>query len=317
VRGALVIPQEPARIDIGLPVFNGEKYVAQAIESIRAQTFNGWRLVICDNASTDATERICREFAAQDPRIEYRRNPVNVGLYPNFEVAFNAGRATYFKFHAHDDLCAPNFLEEAIRSLEANPKAVLAYSKPRVIDGEGNVIAALDWEDGFAPANPDPGSRFMALSRGMRDSTSPAPTYMFGVFRRALIPRRCLRTTNLRAHDSLLAEMALRGPFVRTPDGLFTVRLDGTNSSVLDSNWNPMAWQKVLDGKGKSGIGTRVSAHMHHLQYLRAVTTVRGLSPRQRVATVVEYSWEIGGRKVRRVAGKLRVPGLRPGMSAR
>src|SRR5207245_725070 len=116
-----------------MPVRNGEKYVRQAIESILAQTFSDWELVICDNASTDATEAICREYAARDPRVRYSRNAENLGPAGNHARCFELSRGRYFRWHAHDDLLHPQYLEKCVEVLDWDASVVNCHSLSRVI----------------------------------------------------------------------------------------------------------------------------------------------------------------------------------------
>lgn len=97
------------KVSVGLPVYNGEKYLPQAIKSLLAQTFAEFELIICDNASTDRTQEISRTFTKRDQRIRYHRNPNNLGAAANFNLSFRLSSGEYFKWAA-DDLCAPEFL---------------------------------------------------------------------------------------------------------------------------------------------------------------------------------------------------------------
>src|SRR5690348_16440326 len=98
---------EGPRVSIGLPVFNGENFIADAIASVLGQTLTYVELVIQDNASTDRTAEICADFAARDRRVRYFRNPTNLGLAPNYNLAFHNSRGHYFKWLAHDDYLEP------------------------------------------------------------------------------------------------------------------------------------------------------------------------------------------------------------------
>src|SRR5689334_9657310 len=112
----------PPCVSIGMPVFNGERYLAQAITSVLSQGFRDLELIICDNASTDRTEQICREVARQDPRLRYYRNSRILGAAPNYNLCFQHARGTYFKWAAHDDCLAPDYLAKAVAALEAAPQ---------------------------------------------------------------------------------------------------------------------------------------------------------------------------------------------------
>src|SRR5689334_4004766 len=85
-------------VAIGLPCYNSEKYLAQSIESLLAQTFKDFVLIISDNASTDGTADICKKYAAQDSRVRYFRNPTNIGMMPNFNRVFALSDSKYFKW---------------------------------------------------------------------------------------------------------------------------------------------------------------------------------------------------------------------------
>ena len=102
------------RVSIGLPIYNGENFLGDAVESLLAQTFTDFELVLVDNASTDGTAAMCERFVARDKRVRYHRNPQNIGGAPNFNLAFQlADRAPYFKWAAHDDRHLPDFLPSA------------------------------------------------------------------------------------------------------------------------------------------------------------------------------------------------------------
>lgn len=101
------------RVSIGMPVYNGEKYIREALDSLLSQTFNDFELIISDNASTDGTESICREYAARDARICYVRQPANMGGAANFQFVLNSARADTFMWAAHDDKWTKNYLFNA------------------------------------------------------------------------------------------------------------------------------------------------------------------------------------------------------------
>ncbi|HUX85566.1 MAG TPA: glycosyltransferase family A protein [Chloroflexota bacterium] len=108
---------------IGIPVYNGERYLAEAVESVLAQTFVDFEIVISDNASTDGTRRISEEFARLDNRVRYVRNQCNLGAARNFNNVVRLARGTYFKWLCHDDYLAPTFLEDSVRWLKADESA--------------------------------------------------------------------------------------------------------------------------------------------------------------------------------------------------
>ena len=102
-------------VSIGLPVYNGESFVSEAIQCVLDQTFSDWELVICDNASTHRTVEICRQFADRDSRIRIYQNARNMGVCFNYSEVFRLSRARYFKWMAHDDLFKPRLIEACIQ----------------------------------------------------------------------------------------------------------------------------------------------------------------------------------------------------------
>src|ERR687897_507571 len=128
------------RVSVTLPVFNGERYLAQAIGSILDQSYRDFELIVSDNASTDGTNDICRSFEAQDRRIRYVRQPRNIGASPNFNICYALASGEFFKWAAHDDYLEPGYLAACVEALDANPDAVLCQSLVRLIDDQDRLI---------------------------------------------------------------------------------------------------------------------------------------------------------------------------------
>lgn len=213
--GTVTVP----KISIGLPVFNGENFLAGALESILRQTVGDFELIIADNASTDSTEAICRDYAARDPRIRYLRNGTNIGAAANHRLVLSLARAPFFKWQAHDDLLAPDFLARSLAALEAAPDAVLCITGAVRVDGEGQEL--LRWLSPLHRTDaPDPASRFEAVVRTFHCYW----TELFGLMRR----NAALRTQAIRPFRggdiAFIAELALLGPFARIDEHLFIHR---------------------------------------------------------------------------------------------
>lgn len=134
------------RVTIGLPVYNGAQFIEEALNSMLAQTFTDFELIISDNASTDQTEQICRSYAARDNRICYFRQARNIGAGNNFNYVFEYASGEYFKWIAHDDVYDPEFLSKCVRILdEAPPSVVLCVPRIKIIDERSNVISHDDF----------------------------------------------------------------------------------------------------------------------------------------------------------------------------
>ena len=197
------------RVSIGLPVFNGENYISDAISSVLAQTFTDFELIIQDNASTDRTGDLCATFAARDERIRYYRNPTNVGMAPNFNLAFGNARGLYFKWLAHDDYIEPTYLAETSRVLDERPEAVLSNTQVRYIRGDGSTVGLYD--SGLARADaPSPTARFAAMVLPSHSCVD-----FFGLMRRDAMNGSPLHASYHSADRAFLAQMALRGRLVQ------------------------------------------------------------------------------------------------------
>ncbi|HXV30758.1 MAG TPA: glycosyltransferase family 2 protein, partial [Sinorhizobium sp.] len=218
------------RVSFGLPVYNGESFIAEAIQSLLDQDFQDFELVITDNASTDRTAEICQAFAGRDARIRYFRNERNLGAGGNFNRAFELSRGTYFKWCAHDDLISRNFLMETVRALDENADAVIAYPALQGIDSRGAMTSYKE------KAQPDmkemsPASRFRILV-----AAHGCDAAMFGLWRRSALVQTSLHEPYYGSDCALLAEMALLGNFVRVPNAVLYSRDHPTRSVNLPSS---------------------------------------------------------------------------------
>ena len=145
-------------VSIAMPVYNGERYVAQAIESMLGQTFRDFEFVISDNASNDGTEALCRRYAATDSRIRYIRRTTNIGGPRNFDYAFSLCCGRYVKWTTADDFSDPHFLEQAVAVLERDPEIVLCYPRTQIVDADGRPVR--EYEDNLELDDASPRARF-------------------------------------------------------------------------------------------------------------------------------------------------------------
>ncbi|GAB4524375.1 MAG: glycosyltransferase family 2 protein [Pleurocapsa sp.] len=205
------------RIVIGLPVYNGENYLSKAIESILAQSFTDFQLFIGDNASTDATESICRQYAQRDSRIKYHRHKQNIGAAPNFNFLFQPGDAPYFKWAAHDDMLEPDYLRQCIELLDRDSSIVIAHSPAFEIDQDDNKVRTYDGIN--LSLNADrPRDRFWRLV------WTEHFTEIFGVMRSQIIAKTKLHGSYVGSDRNFLAEILLHGNIGYTSDRLFCRR---------------------------------------------------------------------------------------------
>jgi glycosyltransferase involved in cell wall biosynthesis len=165
-------------ISIGLPVFNGEKYIQQALDSLLAQSYDNYELNISDNASTDGTGEVCRLYAAKDNRVHYYRQPRNVGMMENWRYVLQLASGEYFMWVAHDDCWSMNYIETLLACLLACPKAILSAGRTLYIDVDGNP-QRLDPDD--APVHNDNGN--LSTAKQMLQQHA-AQGWLHGLFRR-------------------------------------------------------------------------------------------------------------------------------------
>jgi hypothetical protein len=197
-------------ISVGLPVFNGERYLDEAIQSILAQTITDLEVVICDNASTDRTEAICRSYAASDDRVRYVRNPSNIGANCNYNRVARLARGRYFKWMAADDRCLPNFLARARAVLEADPTVVAAIPEFCDIDEHGQMIGGYPYDlDLGSPAVVERFGHLMCTSQGQR--------LLYGLIRRPVLMRTGLLANFYGSDRPLLSELVLHGRVIVIP----------------------------------------------------------------------------------------------------
>jgi glycosyltransferase involved in cell wall biosynthesis len=205
------------RVSIGLPVYNGENFLAEALDSLLAQTFTDFELIISDNASTDKTREICEAYAAQDARIHYYCNETNIGGSRNFNRVFEMARGTYFKWAAHDDICAPTFLERCVEVLDNDPEVILCWPRGQSIDTYGNALETF-------PPKPMLNSsqaheRFHECINVPHELAS-----IFGVMRTEVLQKTRLMGHYPSSDRVLLGELSIRGRFYEVPEVLFLNR---------------------------------------------------------------------------------------------
>lgn len=206
------------RVSLGLPVYNGERFLTEVLESILAQTYDDFELIISNNASTDRTDEICRRYAAKDSRIRYVKNEVNVGAARNFCRVFELAKGEYFKWAACDDVCAPEYLAECVRVLDDNPSVVLCYPETKRIDEDGRFLR--DYAPDLDIASPSPQRRFHSLLMRRHGCIE-----VFGLMRAEVLRKTPLIAGYYGSDRVLLGELSLHGPFHLIPRPLFFSRV--------------------------------------------------------------------------------------------
>jgi glycosyltransferase involved in cell wall biosynthesis len=204
------------RVSIGMPVFNGEKYIEEALDSILNQTFPCFELIISDNASTDRTQQICLDYAAKDRRIRYYRNEKNIGAPNNFNRVFELSAGEYFKWAAYDDVVDREYLQKCVSVLDKEPSIVLCHSMTGVINEHSHLVGNCDNRTLTRISSQKVHERFGDLI-SIRNSCWA----IFGVVRASALSKTPLHGSYVGADRNLLAELGLIGRLYEIPEHLF------------------------------------------------------------------------------------------------
>ena len=222
----------PPTVSIGLPVYNGERYLAESIESILNQTFTDFELIISDNASTDSTPEIIERYVSKDDRIRASRNETNIGGARNANKVFELATGRYYRMASHDDVCLPTMLEEYVRVLDADPVIVLCYSAVQFIDEHGELLRTSAIGKGMAERRSE---RFRELS-----SRHYVCEPIYGLMRTDVLRQVRPHGNYVDSDRVQLCELGLRGRFLELPTAQFCKRFHEQNVYV---NWAArMTW---------------------------------------------------------------------------
>ncbi|MGH3903807.1 MAG: glycosyltransferase family 2 protein [Pseudonocardiaceae bacterium] len=201
------------RLSVGLPVYNGEQYLSEALDALLGQSYEDFELIISDNASTDGTPDICRRYLAQDLRIRYVRQPRNIGAAPNHNFVFRQARGELFKWASHDDLYGRDLLLRCVEALDAHPHVVLSHAWTAMIDGSGNITRT--------PTYPLATDSLYAAERFRSMLFVDGGDDIYGVIRADVLRRIAPHDSYHHADRTLVAEIGLHGPFYQVPDWLY------------------------------------------------------------------------------------------------
>jgi glycosyltransferase involved in cell wall biosynthesis len=263
-------------VSVGLPVFNGQNYIRQAIDSILNQDFQDFELIISDNASTDDTGSICQEYARMDKRVRYYRNESNIGAAPNHNRVFEMASAQYFKWMAHDDENHPQLIGRCVDALDRAPDSVvLAYPQVELINEDGEVTG--QYLVSVARDSPRPHLRLQTLLTCL-DLGTP----MYGIVRAAALRKTRLHGSFIAADYVMLAELAMLGEIVEIPGALLRKRIHPGRSmeTYRVGGRDHLAW---FDPQNLRHRRILSSSDRLALEYLRSVWHV-SMGIRERIA---------------------------------
>ena len=251
------------RVSIGVPVYNGERYLRETLNAALSQTFGNFEVVISDNASTDGTQEICRVYAARDSRIRYFRNSTNVGSAMNFNRVFELSSAPYFKLANADDLCGPELVARCVAVLDDHPEAVLVYARTTLIDQHG--VSQGLYDDRLDIRSSRASDRFCQVMDRLG-----LVNVLQGVMRSSALRRTGLLGPYVGSDSVLVAELALYGQFWELSEPLFYRRMHPEALSGLKSP--EKRWAYVAP-HAKGGL------HLYHWRHLREHLAAVGRAP--------------------------------------
>jgi cellulose synthase/poly-beta-1,6-N-acetylglucosamine synthase-like glycosyltransferase len=203
-------------VSVGLPVRNGADRIETVVKSVLNQDHENLELVICDNASTDDTEELCRGFAAQDSRIVYHRHPINVGLFNNFVSAMRLATGMFFRWVGDDDWLDPRCISRSLDAFAVDDGLLLVTTQICYTGPDGVTHTAT--YDGTALRSDDPVTRFAEMLRLLNESYLLMDP-LYGMFRREPVLR--IERRNMLFEDQVFAtKLALAGPWARVPEVL-------------------------------------------------------------------------------------------------
>ena len=211
-------------VSVGLYVYNGERFLEEALDSILNQTFTDFELIISDNASTDRTGEIAQAYAKRDDRIRYYRSEKNMGGGWNMRRVYELATGKYFKWAAADDLLEPDFLRRCVEMLESDLGCVVAYASTKQVDENETFIK--NYVTPVKADSNDPVARFREMLLVNHNCYQA-----FGVMRISALHQLPPHGIYMSADRVLLARMSLLGRFYEVPQYLFISRRHSQQSS--------------------------------------------------------------------------------------
>jgi glycosyltransferase involved in cell wall biosynthesis len=239
-------------VSICMPVYNGERFIRQALDSLLGQDYENFELIISDNASTDRTADICQEYLAKDKRIRYYRNKANLGSAKNFNIVFELSNGKYFMFAGDHDLWHSAFISRSISILEKEPEVVLVYSRTTFIDVASNLIEIMS--DKIDTRGMTPINRYKYLIYNLT-----LCNMIFGVIRREAFSRISGFRNILGPDNVLLAELSLKGAYAQIDEPLYYRRKNREDTS------QKMDFRDYIN---RIDPNNETKKYKHHLAYL-------------------------------------------------
>ena len=261
------------KVSVGMPVYNGDRYIRRALDSLLSQSYRDFEIIISDNGSTDSTLQICQDYARKDPRVTVLDSQRNQGMVRNFRRVFEESTGEYFAWAADHDWWHPEWMSSLVSELDSNPAVVLAYPL-NVRISENDEVLRGPWKfDTFGVSSPT--RRVVAACWRMR-----AGSMVYGLIRRHALAQAGVFRYVMITDRMLIGELAWYGQFAQVNSILWHRRFDGRFSvdrvrknvffdGVPVYAYLPwwvahsavMSWNLVIQGTGRPTV-TRAAALM-------------------------------------------------------
>ena len=273
------------KVSIGLVVYNGENYLTDAINALLAQTFTDFELIISDNGSDDRTPELCCHYSERDSRIRYFREDRNRGCAWNYNRVVELARGEYFMWAAHDDLWAPEFLEQLVEILDREPTVVRCFCRHSHVDAVGQPIDGardirFDVASGSIPGrNADtPHERLASIL--LSDSGED----IYALTRTSVLKSTGRYRPIYGSEKVLIAELSMRGQYHEVPETLYFSRVHREASGCIET---AAGLQEYIDPDSRRRFAfIRTRLLLAHFQAIRCAP----LGSREKTACFVQLA---------------------------
>jgi glycosyltransferase involved in cell wall biosynthesis len=287
-------------VSVCIPTYNGSQFLRECIESILAQTFSNFELLVVDDRSSDNTFEIVEEYAARDSRIEVMRNPQNLGLVGNWNRCLELTKGEWIKFVFQDDLLAPDCLEKMLTATTFG-KPIIYCRREFIFESQTTEATRQEYRNHLSIQNPF-GDKIEISARqyaelalkniGVNFVGEPTSVmlhrsvfHQFGSFNPHLI---------MICDFEFYTRIAIHTGIVQVPEVLVSFRVHGTAASAVSKdNRRYRGW--ILDGL------ILMHDFTFHVAYTPIRTLVRQFHPEIPLFALFErqalLAWKIARRE--------------------
>ncbi|MDD5517709.1 MAG: glycosyltransferase, partial [Bacteroidales bacterium] len=227
------------KVSVGMLVYNGEKYLRQALESLTSQTYYNIEIIISDNASTDNTKFICEEYCRIDNRIRYTRQSDNIGLINNYKFVLQQAKGDYFMWASHDDLWSPTYINDCLNIFNCNSDCVSVFSHASVINLKSNELLHT-----ITPTSCSSASRFFRVFTRLFEMH---PNMIYGLHKIDIIKK--IQFDSFDWFDIFITiQLSYYGKVLIIPNVLYLIGIDGkrTPYSITGKYFSFNAFRKNM-----------------------------------------------------------------------